>query len=88
MIPYTLEAGDFAPEIYCNGLVAYKDGHLCTACEFVIEAALATRRTVIAAEAFGSRPDRLIHCPSNRRSPCRPRRYCLARQRSNAATGS
>jgi hypothetical protein len=53
MIAYTLEVGAFAPEIDCNGLVAYKDGHLCTACEFVIEAALATRRTAIAAEAFG-----------------------------------
>lgn len=53
MIAYTIEAGGFAPEIDCDGLVAYKDGHLCTACEFVIEAALATRRTTIAAEAFG-----------------------------------
>ena len=53
MIAYTLEVGAFAPEINCDGLVAYKDGHLCTACEFVIEAALAKRRTAIAAEAFG-----------------------------------
>ncbi|MEO7734897.1 MAG: hypothetical protein ABIY55_28335 [Kofleriaceae bacterium] len=51
-ITYTLDAGAFAPEIDCDGLVAYKDGHLCTACEFVIEAALATRRTAIAATPF------------------------------------
>jgi hypothetical protein len=51
MITYTLEAGAFAPEIYCE-LVAYKDGHLCPACEFVIEAALAERRTAIAAAPF------------------------------------
>jgi hypothetical protein len=51
IITYTLEAGAFAPEIYCE-LVAYKDGHLCPACEFVIEAALAERRTAIAAAAF------------------------------------
>jgi hypothetical protein len=53
MIPYTLEAGSFAPEMDCDGLVAYKDGHLCTACECVIESALATRRTAIAAATYG-----------------------------------
>ena len=52
MISYTLEAGSFAPEMDCDGLVAYKDGHLCTACEYVIEAALAARRTAIAAATY------------------------------------
>jgi hypothetical protein len=51
-IAYTVEAGLFAPDIDCDGLVAYKEGHLCSACESVVEAALATRRTAIAAEAF------------------------------------
>lgn len=53
LIAYTLDPSGFAPELHCDGLVAYKDGHLCTACELVIEAALATRRTAIAAAAFG-----------------------------------
>jgi hypothetical protein len=54
-IAYVLEPGPFAPEMYCDGLVAYKDGHLCTACESAVEASLATRRTEIAATAFTSR---------------------------------
>lgn len=53
LIAYTLEASPYAPELRCEGLIAYKDGHLCTACEVVIEAALAMRRTAIAAAAFG-----------------------------------
>ena len=54
-IAYTVEAGPFAPDVDCNGLVAYKGGHLCSACESVVEAALATRRTAIAAAAFTDR---------------------------------
>lgn len=49
---FVLEAGGFEPDPIAVGLVAYKDGHLCTACEVVVEAALAARRTAIAAEAF------------------------------------
>ena len=56
-IAYTVDAGPFAPEIYCDGLVAYKGGHLCCACESIVEAALATRRTAIAAAAFIDRRD-------------------------------
>lgn len=52
-IAYVLEPGSFAPELHCDELVAYKAGHLCTACEAVVEASLATRRTAIAAAAFG-----------------------------------
>jgi hypothetical protein len=54
-IAYIVEAGLFAPDIDCGGLVAYKDGHLCSACESVVEAALATRRTTIATAAFTDR---------------------------------
>src|SRR5262245_51948401 len=57
VIAYTIEAGQFAPEIDCDDLVAYKDGHLCTACESIVEAALATRRTAIAAKAFTDSKD-------------------------------
>jgi hypothetical protein len=55
LIAYVLEAGSFAPTMYSDGLVAYKDGHLCVACESVVETALATRRTAIAAAAFSDR---------------------------------
>lgn len=55
LIPYVLEPGPFAPELHSDGLVAYCDGHLCTACESAVETSLATRRTAIAAEAFGTR---------------------------------
>ena len=54
-IAYTVEAGLFEPDIDCGGLVAYRGGHLCSACESVVEAALATRRTAIAAAAFTDR---------------------------------
>jgi len=56
--PFILEADGFEPEPHCDGLIVYKDGHLCTACEVVVEAALAARRTAIAAEAFGRDSDR------------------------------
>ena len=45
LIAYILEPGPFAPALHSNGLVAYKDGHLCPACESTVE----TRRTKIAA---------------------------------------
>ena len=51
-IAYTLAAGSFAPVMSCDELAAYKDGHLCAACESVLEEALAMRRTAIAAAAF------------------------------------
>ena len=51
-IAYVIESGPFAPELHCDELVAYKAGHLCTACESVVEASLAIRRTAIAAAAF------------------------------------
>lgn len=51
-IAYLLAPGPFAPALHCDGLIAYKDGHLCTACEAAVEASLATRRTAIAAAAF------------------------------------
>jgi hypothetical protein len=37
LIAYVVEAGSFAPNLHSNGFVAYKGGHLCTACESVIE---------------------------------------------------
>jgi hypothetical protein len=52
LIAYVIEAGPFAPELHSDGGVAYKDGHLCGACESVVEAALAVRRTAIAAADF------------------------------------
>jgi hypothetical protein len=52
LIAYILDPGPFAPELHSDGLVAYKDGHLCTACESTVETSLATRRTVIAAASF------------------------------------
>jgi hypothetical protein len=52
VIAYVLEPGPFAPELHSAGLIAYRDGHLCPACESVVEAALATRRTAIAAAEF------------------------------------
>jgi hypothetical protein len=52
MIAYVLEPGLFGPELHSDGLIAFKDGHLCAACESHVEAALATRRTVIAAAPF------------------------------------
>jgi hypothetical protein len=52
LIAYVLEPGPFAPELHSDGLIAYKDGHLCAACESVVEASLATRRTAIAAATF------------------------------------
>ena len=55
LIPYILEPGPFAPELHSDGLIAYRDGHLCTACESTVETSLATRRTAIAAAAFGDR---------------------------------
>lgn len=54
-IAYILEPGPFAPALHCNGLVAYKDGHLCPACESTVETSLATRRTAIAAAEFSDR---------------------------------
>src|SRR5437867_2672245 len=30
LIPYIVEPGSFAPELHSDGLVAYRDGHLCT----------------------------------------------------------
>ncbi len=51
-IAYLLEPGQFAPALHCDDLVSYKDGHLCTACEAVVEMSLASRRTAIAAAAF------------------------------------
>jgi hypothetical protein len=54
-IPYILEPGPFAPSVHCGGLVAYKDGHLCPACESTVEISLATRRTEIAAAEFSGR---------------------------------
>jgi hypothetical protein len=74
LIAYTVEAGSFAPEIYSDGLVAYKDGHLCAACESVVEAALATRRTAIAAAPFADRsdPDPLTPPPSTSKRRWRP----------------
>jgi anti-sigma factor RsiW len=54
LIAYVLEAGPFAPELHSDGLIAYKDGHLCAACESVVEASLATRRTATAAATFTS----------------------------------
>jgi hypothetical protein len=54
-IAYVIEPGPFAPELHSDGLIAYKDGHLCTACESVVEASLASRRTVIAAAAFAGK---------------------------------
>jgi hypothetical protein len=53
VIAYILEPGPFAPVLRCDELVAYNAGHLCTACESVVEASLATRRTAIAAAEFG-----------------------------------
>lgn len=50
VIAYTIEADAFEPQISCAGLVAYKDGHLCAACESVVEAALAERRTALVAQ--------------------------------------
>jgi len=58
LIAYTLATGSFAPAMSCEGLAAYKDGHLCTACESILEEALATRRTAIAAAAFTQRGER------------------------------
>jgi hypothetical protein len=55
LIAYILEPGPFAPELHSDGLVAYKDGHLCTACESTVETSLATRRTAIAAASFSGR---------------------------------
>jgi hypothetical protein len=55
LIPYIVEPGLFAPELHSDGLVAYRNGHLCTACESTVEASLATRRTEIAAAPFGGR---------------------------------
>ena len=52
LIAYVLEPGPFAPELHSDGLIAFKDGHLCVACESVVEASLATRRTAIAAAPF------------------------------------
>ena len=52
LIPYILEPGPFAPDLHSGGLVAYKDGHLCAACESVVESSLASRRTDIAAASF------------------------------------
>jgi hypothetical protein len=55
LVAYILELGTFAPEMHSDGLVAYKDGHLCTACESVVETSLATRRTAIAVAPFSGR---------------------------------
>jgi hypothetical protein len=55
LVAYILEPGPFAPALHSNGLVAYKDGHLCPACESAVETSLATRRTEIAAAEFGNR---------------------------------
>jgi hypothetical protein len=55
LLAYILEPGPFAPVLHSSGLIAYKDGHLCTACESVVESSLATRRTEIAAAGFGDR---------------------------------
>lgn len=52
MIAYILEPGAFAPDLHSGGLTAYKEGHLCAACESVVEASLAERRTAIAAAPF------------------------------------
>lgn len=52
LIAYVLEPGPFAPDLHSDGLSAYKDGHLCGACESVVEASLAERRTAIAAAPF------------------------------------
>jgi hypothetical protein len=57
LITYVIEAGPFAPDLHSDGYVAYKDGHLCPACESIVEAALATRRTAIAAADFPIRGD-------------------------------
>ena len=53
--PYVLEPGLFAPDLHSDRLIAYKDGHLCAACESVVEASLASRRTTIAAAEFTDR---------------------------------
>jgi hypothetical protein len=55
LIPYILAPGPFAPELHSDGLIAYRDGHLCTACESTVGTSLATRRTAIAAASFGGR---------------------------------
>src|SRR5690349_9671584 len=54
-IAYIFEPGSFAPALRCDGLVAYKDGHLCPACESTVEASLAARRLSIAAAEFSDR---------------------------------
>lgn len=41
-IAYILEPGSFAPALHCSGLVAYKEGHLCSTCEATVETSLAT----------------------------------------------
>jgi hypothetical protein len=58
LITYVIEAGPFAPGVHSDGCVAYRDGHLCPACESVVEASLASRRTAIAAASFIARGDR------------------------------
>lgn len=55
VIAYVLEPGPFAPDLHSDGLIAYRDGHLCGACESVVEASLAARRTAIAAAEFTER---------------------------------
>jgi hypothetical protein len=55
VIAYVLEPGPFAPDLHSGGLIAYKDGHLCPACESIVETSLATRRTAIAAAEFSDR---------------------------------
>jgi hypothetical protein len=52
LIAYILEPGPCAPDWYADGLIAFKDGRLCGACEADVEAALAIRRTAIAAAPF------------------------------------
>ena len=52
LIAYVVEPGSFAPDMHSDGLIAYKDGHLCAACESVVESSLASRGTEIAASDF------------------------------------
>src|ERR1041384_6367051 len=73
-IAYVLEAGSFGPELHSDGLIAFKDGHLCAACESVVEASLATRRTAIAAAEFTDRRGPLGGEAFHRGSPMLRRR--------------